>query len=272
MTQIQPDQLEADIIYSVNDGKKPINETRDVSEGDLARIFTGAIEARRVILQNGRLATDSHLDTNGFTLRPHPTKMRDFFDVAEIKSVYYPEIEALVSEESGAKRVVIFDHTVRTGDEAMREQQRLREPLFRAHNDYSDWSGPQRVRDILGDEAEALLKNRFAIIQVWRPIRAPIARHPLALCDARTIARADLIPSERRFPDRVGETYQVAYNPAHAWSYYPGQTRDEAVVFKVFDADPARARYVGHTGFDDPTTPTDAPPRESIEMRCFAFF
>jgi hypothetical protein len=169
--------------------------------------------------------------------------------------------------------VHIFDHTLRSGDEAEREQKLIREPVLYAHNDYTDWSAPQRVRDMLPDEADSLLAKRFAIIQVWRPIVLPVVRDPLALVDARTVSREDLLVAERRYPDRVGQTYRIAFNARHRWFYFPRMTRDEAVMFKVFDSETdGRARYTPHTAFDDPSTPADAAPRQSIEVRCLAFF
>ena len=138
----------------------------------------------------------------------HDTKVQDFFDEDEIKRVYYPEMEALVKAESGAKRVVVFDHTLRTADDALTARRsKIREVVRRAHNDYTEWSGPQRVRDLLPDEADELLKRRFAIIQVWRPIRHPVETHPLAICDARSVSPDDFVISERRYPNRIGQTY-----------------------------------------------------------------
>ena len=88
--------------------------------------------------------------------------------------------------ESGAKRVVVFDHTLRTADDEMRKAKKIREVVRRVHNDYTEWSGPQRVRDLLPDEADELLRGHFAIVQVWRPIRHPVETFPLAICDARS--------------------------------------------------------------------------------------
>ncbi len=141
------------------------------------------------------------------------------------------------------------------------------------HNDYTEWSGPQRVRDILPQEADDLLSRRFAIVQVWRPIRHPVETHPLAICDARSVAPADMVISERRYPNRIGQTYVVTYNPAHRWYWLPRMRRDEALVFKVYDSlKDGRARWSAHTAFDDPTSPPNARPRESIEIRTLAFF
>jgi hypothetical protein len=225
-------------------------------------------------IQDGRsVAGELALETNGFVLMEHRTAVQDFFDEAQLKSVYYPEVEQLIKAVSGACRVVIFDHTLRSGDEGEREQKLVREPVLSAHNDYTEWSGPQRVREIMGDEAEALLERRFAIVQVWRAINQPIQSNPLALADARTVSPEDLLVAERRYPNRVGQTYRLRYNPNHRWFYFPQMRRDEAIVFKVYDsATDGRARFTPHTSFEDASTPAGAPPRQSIEARAFAFF
>ena len=216
---------------------------------------------------------DFHLDEAGVGLADHPTAMADFFDPDELALVYYPEAAALIARVSGAERVHVFDHTLRSGAEDTRAARKIREPVRTVHNDYTEWSGPQRVRDLLPDEAEALLARRFAIIQVWRAINAPIARDPLTLADARSLGINDFIAAERRFPDRVGEIYMLRAGDAHRWTYFPGMTRDEALVFKVYDsATDGRARWCAHTSFEDPTSPPDAPARESIELRAFAFW
>ena len=262
----------AEIWYTVDTGEKLVNET--FGPNNIRRRSSGAQEAKKVTIDDGRaLAGELSLERNGFLLARHPTAVRDFFDAAELKAVYYPEVERLIREQSGARRVVVFDHTLRSGDEGEREARLVREPVLSAHNDYTEWSGPQRVRDLLPDEAEALLKNRFAIIQVWRAINQPIRANPLALADARSIAPGDLLTSERRYPDRVGQTYRLKYNPAHRWFYFPQLARDEAIVFKVYDsAADGRARFTPHTSFVDPATPAGAPPRQSIEARALAFF
>src|SRR5438309_866658 len=172
-----------------------------------------------------------------------------------------------------AGRVLVFDHTLRSGSEDEREAKLVREPVLSAHNDYTEWSGPQRVRDLMGAEAEELLERRFAIIQVWRAIADPIQSNPLAMADARSVAPEDLLVAERRYPGRVGQTYRLKYSPRHRWFYFPEMRRDEALVFKVYDsAKDGRARFTPHTSFDDPATPPGAPPRQSIEARALAFF
>ena len=265
-------KIEAILTYGVDTGEKIVNETME--HGDMSRRRQGTVKNHTMTIRDGRpLRGGFSLEANGFEFVDHATTMTDFFDEDELRTVYYPEVERLVLERTGARRVHVFDHTVRSGDEATRNERLVREPVDRVHNDYTEWSGPNRVRELLPGEADALLQRRFAIVQVWRAIRNPIESDPLAICDARSLAAKDLLVSERRYPDRVGQTYQIAHNPAHEWYYFPRMTRDEALVFKVYDSDTGgTARFTAHTAFDDPATIADSPPRESIEARTFAFF
>ena len=269
---VAPDTIEATLNYIVDDGTKVFTITagpggQDVRSG-------GTPDPHRVVMHNGRpLAKDFVLDRNGFRFVQHDTKVADFYDDGEIKRVYYPEMEALIRAESGAKRVVVFDHTLRTADDSLRETKKIREVVRRVHNDYTEWSGPKRVRDLLPEEADDLLKRRFAIIQVWRPIKHPVETDPLGICDARTLSPDNLVISERRYPNRIGQTYAITYNPAQKWFWFPRMRREEALVFKVYDSSTdGRTRWTAHTAFDDPSTPANARPRESIEIRTLAFF
>ncbi len=263
--------IEATLNYLMDTGEKIVTEA---GAGGTADQRGGKLDPRRVLIRNGRpSARDLVLDREGFRFVRHDTEVADFYDEAQVRRVYYPEMEALVKAESGASRVVVFDHTLRTADDALREQLKIREVVPRVHNDYTEWSGPQRVRDLLPDEADELLRRRFAIVQVWRPIRHPVESFPLAICDARSVSADNLVVSERRYPNRVGQTYAITYNPNHEWFWFPHQRREEAIVFKVYDSlKDGRARWTAHTAFDDPTAPPNARPRESIEIRTLAFF
>jgi hypothetical protein len=259
------------IPYTVDNGEILVNES--FGPKNIHGRRSGTVELKTMPLLNGRaLGERLSLDEQGFVFVEHKTQVKDFFDEYQLKTIYYPEIEQLIRSQSGALRVVIFDHALRSGDEAEREEKLVRNPVLQAHNDYTEWSGPNRLREILPDEADELLKHRFAIIQVWRAINRPIQSNPLALADARSIAFEDLMIAERRYPHRVGQTYRLKYNPDHRWIYFPEMRRDEAIVFKVYDSDKNRARFTAHTSFEDPATPSGAPPRQSIEMRAFAFF
>jgi hypothetical protein len=268
-----PASIEALVNYLVDTGEKPESHG-GVSQAVADEQRKGKYEEHKMTVYNGRAIADQlSLEREGFILVKHETRMKNFYDEEEIRSVYYKETEELVKQASGAKRVLVFDHTLRSADHATREEKKISGPVRNAHNDYTEWSGPQRVRDLLPDEAEELLKHRFAVVQTWRPINNPVQREPLAIADARSIGTQELIPSARIYPDRRGEVYHSTFNPEHRWYYFPNMQRSEAMVFKTFDSmKDGRARWTAHCAFDDPTSPPDAPPRESIEMRTLAFF
>jgi hypothetical protein len=268
-----PETIEATLNYFADRGAKPVTLVGAPGATDV-RTGGGESDPHRVVLRNGRPYTDRFaLERDGFRFVHHDTKVADFYDEGEIRRVYYPEMEALGKAESGASRVVVFDHTLRTPDVELREAAKIREVVRRVHNDYTEWSAPQRVRTFLPNEAEALLQRRFAIVQVWRPIRHPVECWPLAIADAQSLSPADMVVTERRYPDRIGQTSAITYSPAHRWYWFPHMRPDEALVFKVYDSlKDGRARFTAHTAFEDPATPPDARPRESIEIRTLAFF
>src|SRR5499427_3094225 len=237
-------------------------------------VRTGKSQEHRVTIRDARpLIGQLSLDKEGFVLLRHRSAVKNFYDEAEIKSVYYPECERVMKDATGAAGVVAFDHIVRNAAMAALEGSCIKLPAKRVHNDYTAWSSPKRVRDLMGDEAEELLKHRFAIINLWRPIRGPVLESPLTLCDAQSLAEEDLIASDLKYPDRTGETYSITYNPNQRYYYFPKMEPDEPVLIRCFDSAPAgAARFSGHTGFDDPTSPPGAPPRESLEVRTLVFF
>ena len=264
---------QARLTYTVDTGVKPITGTTG-PDGTL-RHRTGEFREHLMTIHDARKRRDAlSLEREGFILVDHETRVRDFYDPQELKAVYYPEIERLIKEQTGATRVLLFDHTLRSGDQAAQTEKKLREPVKVVHNDYTEWSGPQRVRDLLPeDEAESLLRDRVAVVQVWRPIRGPVLSSPLAICDAQSVLPEDLIPAERHHKDRIGEIYQLAFNPEHHWNWFPEMQQNEALVFKCYDSEKdGRARFTAHGSFDDPATPADAPQRESIEVRALAFW
>jgi hypothetical protein len=267
-----PETIEASLIYLADTGEKLVTQVADPGGRDQRQ--GGGNETHQVKIRNGRpLAGRFEFEREGFRFVPNRTQVGNFFDEDEIRRVYYPECEALIKRVSGAKRVVVFDHTLRTASDQQRETQKIRDVVSRVHNDYTEWSGPQRVRDIMGDEAEALLRGRFAIIQVWRPINHPVESHPLAICDAQTVKPETLVVNERRYPDRIGQTFAITYDPNQRWYWFPRMQPDEALVFKVYESlRDGRARWTAHTAFADPSAPPHARPRESIEIRTLAFF
>jgi hypothetical protein len=265
--------VRAKLTYSAPMKEKPFNYTYGPPPG-MPRANTIPDE-REVAIHSARpIEPELSLDGEGFAVAPQKSAVADFWDEDELTRVYYREMEELVAHATGASRVIVFDHTLRRRVAATpdRAAGAPRQPVMRVHNDFTEQSGPQRVRDLMGGEAEDLLRRRFAFINVWRPLRGPLLDHPLAVADARSIASADLVGSEQRYPDRVGETYTVTYNPKHRWFYVPAMRKDETLLIKCYDSRRDVARFVAHTAFTDPTTPADAPPRESIEIRTIAFY
>jgi hypothetical protein len=230
-------------------------------------------ETHRVKILDGRAVNDQlSLDREGFVLLHCPTAATNLYDDSEVTGRYYAECERVIREATGATRVVAFDHIARNAAVSAKGNA-IKLPASRVHNDYTAKSAPQRVRDLMGEEAEELLKHRFAEINLWRPIRGPLLRSPLALCDAQTLSQENLVASDLRYPDRTGETYAVTYNPAQRWYYFPQMEADEAVLIRCFDsARSGAARFSAHGAFEDPASPPDAPPRESIEVRTLVFF
>ena len=138
---------------------------------------------------------------------------------------------------------------------------------------YTEKSAPQRIRDLLPDEAESLLGKRYVFINAWRPISHVVIDRPLALCDAASFTDDDLIMTDLVYEDRTGEIASVRHSPNHRWVFFSRMTPDEMVLIKCHDtARDGRARISFHSAFDDPNTPAGMEPRQSIEIRTIAFF
>ncbi len=270
-----PDAITATLNYLAPMAERPVTYTFEPPPGIPWR--SGQVDAESVEIRNGRLVKGRlSLDAEGIAFTRHRSAVRNFYDPSEVRSVYFPEAEALVRRLTGAARVLAFDHNVRSQAKAVRKEDGAREPVKRVHNDFTDLSGPRRARDELiaaGLDPELWINHRFAAINVWRPIRGPVKDSPLAVCDASSIEPKDLLASDLVYRDRIGETYQVTHSPRHRWFYFPEMQTDEAMLIKCYDSDlNGRARFAAHSAFDDPTAPASAPPRESIEVRTFAFF
>jgi hypothetical protein len=213
------------------------------------------------------IAAELSLDVEGFRLVNASSTVRDFYDPLEVRNVYYEEVANLIKRVTGAKHAVTFAHDTR--NRARRGENGVREPVAAVHNDYTPVSAPQMVREsVPAAEAERLLEKRFAEFNIWRPIRGPVRKTPLAVCDARSIAPSDLATANLKH-----EVYTFRYHANHRWYYFPLMNADESLIIKCFDsADDGRARFTAHASFEDPAVPADAPERESIEARVLAFF
>ncbi|OHF03744.1 methyltransferase [Colletotrichum orchidophilum] len=262
------------------------------------------LERRRSVVNIRDSAEEFGTDVSGFAVYNSPAKEKDFTDDEAVRSGYYAEVEALLREKlPGVKKVVIFDHTIRR-----REKSSPRQPVQQVHVDQTPGAAEARVRrHVPGSEADELIKGRYQIINVWRPIGHPASDFPLAVIDWRTTEPKDLIAVDLLYPRRTdtddddrgkevlpdpslakstdnydvkGETYSVAPSDKHTLYYAKDMTPDEAMFIKCFDSrsqgqpggTPGRADYTPHTAFIDPNTPADAKGRQSIEVRCLVFY
>ena len=233
-------------------------------------------DVREVEIRDGWPEVDKFdLNREGFVLKPFPATFDQFDDEDAVKSTFYAQVEVFVKRNTGARRVVIFDHTMRKRLPAdLKVQTTVNRPaVLLVHSDYTVASGPQRVRDLLPDEADELLSCRVAFYNVWKSLYEVVEELPLAMCDATSQNEGDMLRMELKYRERTGEIYVMRYSPTHRWIYFPHMAADQALLFKTYDSElDGRARFVGHSAFEDPNTPPNARKRESIELRTMAFF
>jgi hypothetical protein len=226
------------------------------------------------------IAHDLSVDRQGVVLASHPDGvMRDFRDEEALRRTYYPAVERLVRDITGAARVLIFDHTRRSSAVPRRAADGTDMAVDEAHNDYTARSGPRRVRELLGsltsgEDIDQLMRGRYAIFNVWRPTNGPVEQWPLAVCDMRSMKPDDFVDAELKWPHRTGYVCAVRHKPAQEWLYVSGMNVDEALVFKCYDSieNGGGVRFGAHTAFVDPRSRVGARARESIEVRTIALF
>ncbi|KAJ5273280.1 hypothetical protein N7478_008405 [Penicillium angulare] len=240
------------------------------------------------------------VDNAGFAVYKAPSKITQFTDSENFKSSYYAEVEEILRQKiPGIKKVVLFDHTIRR-----RKTGSARSPVQLVHVDQTPGAAEVRVRRHLPEaEAEELLKGRWQIINVWRPIENVASDHPLAVIDWRSTKPDDFVKVDLLYPigsadceggeiapdpesvsstegyEVKGEVYSIAPNEKHRFFYAKDLTPDEVMFLKCFDSSSHTmtggetdiAHGSCHTAFTDPQTPLDAPPRQSIEVRCLVF-
>lgn len=218
--------------------------------------------------------TQLSLDRDGYNLIRHRSSVLNFYDPCEVNNVYYAEIEKIVMEITGAALVMVYTHSVRCAPKADEGSNGVLRPFKFIHNDYTVTSGPQRAREALGSTAGLLSDRRHCIINLWRPIRGPVEDSPLALCDAQSVSKPDLVSIPSQDPSgKFLRIYALAFNPSQEWSYFSMMEPDEILLFKTFESlDDGRARFTPHSAFTHPNTPPEALPRESIEVRAVALF
>jgi len=283
----EPDSINGTRVNGDSTVHAIFNYTKDVDQ--LTELYFYECDAARDIHEPGddpyemavtdgwhRVDTFS-IDKQGFALHDFRTKFSKWEDEEATRSSFYPEIVEMLKQKTGAKRILVFDHTIRTNANAAKRltdetKTSQRTPVMLVHCDYTAESGPIRVRQLLKGEADDLLSRRVAFLNVWKPINV-VEERPLAMCDVTTTRPEDFFKLHLRYRDRNGENYVMRHSPKHKWWYFPKMTPDQVILLKTYDSETdGRARFVGHSAFEDPTSPPDALTRESIEIRTIAFF
>jgi len=250
------------------DGSKPFNYVEAPPEGQPQRNFSDIDIPITIDDIRGHEAS-YNLDSNAFAALTNipPSAEHDFLDDASVKKNYYPEVEQLLlAHVPGAKRILLFDHTIRRAT-----PHAARSPVTRVHIDQTPSSARARVEHHLPPaEAASLLKGRYRIINVWRPINGAVESHPLAFANSASVPDQALVGIEHRYPDRSGETAAVRHTQGQRWCYWSGMGDDERLLLECFDSENPRGR-VPHTAFVDPRSGVGAKLRESIEVRALVF-
>ena len=266
--------VRAALNYSVDNGR-PIDYYFYDPGPDL-KLNPPGTDTREMEIRDGWPMADSFsVDREGFEIGRFGGSFTDFDDDAAIEAGFYPQVIDFVKRQTAVKRVEVFDHTIRRRlPDDLGQQTEVKRPAVQlVHCDYTPKSGPRRVRDILPDEAEDLLKGRVVFYNVWKPLFETVEELPLACCDARSQVDEDMLIMELKYRERTGEIFVMRHSENHKWWYFPRMTPDQALLLKTYDSETdGRARFMSHTAFEDPNTPSNALNRQSIEVRSMAFF
>eukprot|EP01063_Lacrimia_lanifica_P037330 TRINITY_DN762_c1_g2_i1.p1 TRINITY_DN762_c1_g2~~TRINITY_DN762_c1_g2_i1.p1 ORF type:complete len:303 (+),score=47.47 TRINITY_DN762_c1_g2_i1:54-962(+) len=228
--------------------------------------------------------------SKGFAVVPHVSTITDWSDEEVLASTYCDEVFAVLKELTGAEHVFLgTPHVSRRQD----TEDQMSKPLYHLHNDYTgnikeaylcalreeepdqSWTMEEQLAvgfvnslDVpaqmkaLGLTAERLAERRVIALNTWRNTGdEPLRSCPLAVADKRTIKSSDGCGG---VVGRVG----LLRREGQQFYYYPGLRREELLVFIGYDSDAKEHAPCAHSAFDDPNTPADAPPRQSIELRC----
>ena len=240
--------------------------------GDRAKSYW-PVEEHRVTIHDMRpVAEELSFDRNGFVLLDRPSGVKDFAAEGAIEA-YSRETEELVRRLTGAAKTVSFGPVIRTNAGGTHGHN---QPAFGAHVDYGDRTVRDFTYDLLPEEeADRRLEGRYMLINVWRPL-AMVESAPLALCDASTVSAKDMFDSEvigglGSFGTRSLWGFNLAWAPGQRWYWVPHMQPWEALAFKLYDSDPGAVQFTAHSAFDDPNTPPDAAPRQSIELRTISY-
>ncbi|MCY3620196.1 MAG: CmcJ/NvfI family oxidoreductase [Gammaproteobacteria bacterium] len=211
------------------------------------------------------------LDVNGFALLHHESSVRNFRDDEEVRRVYYPEVVALAKRKTGAREVIITQHVVRTEDTSDFNKAYAR---F-VHCDYTLADPRDLAQRALARReltSRDYVNSDFAWFNSWQPFDHAVARNPLAVVDASTVKPEYVLDYYYTGYGQKGKSGMPVQDPRHRFYYVSNMTTDELLLIKQLDTRDGMSKVCPHTSFDDPTSPPEAPPRRSIEVRMIAVF
>ena len=266
-------QVLGEINYIAEMAERPRYYANDHSRDRLT------LDPRTVPITDARsLMTPPSLKVEGFELIQHTSTVSDFRDAEEVKAVHPAEIQALLLAVTGADRVTVTGAGVLRFSERSPDMGKLNNshPARFIHIDITDDTARRFGERSKPGEVDRPVR-RFAHYNVWRTFSTPPQDVPLAVCDPRTVAPADLVVADAIFdlpgaPEWSFESWLLRYSPAHRWTYWSNMGLTDALVFKTNDSDPSEPHFAPHSAFDDPSCPKDAAPRASIEMRGIAYW
>ncbi|KAF2715496.1 hypothetical protein K504DRAFT_366065 [Pleomassaria siparia CBS 279.74] len=214
------------------------------------------------------------LDSHGFQYCQHTSIEKDFLDDAAIEASYYPECASFLRSITGASHIHIFNHKVRRGPTHWHhlglKNLANRGPVTKTHVDQSYIGAELRLRHEFPDKADDLVKKRYQIINVWRPIKT-ILKDPVAVADASSVPDVDLVGAVMVEDGYAGESWVVRHNPEHKWYFKHRLSPNEVLLIKCFDSEEKVARRALHSAFEDDAY-RDMESRQSIEVRCLVLY
>ncbi|KAJ0147821.1 hypothetical protein CTA2_755 [Colletotrichum tanaceti] len=262
--------------------EKPYEVISETPDGCKSKNFSLAAESEQTIYNIRDQEHEFNLDDHGFEVKQH--RIADVpFDREYIEADYLPTVAALLQTLDHGAKVHIFDWRLRSSDNVrtfkapntlidLDDQALVLEPVHAVHVDQSPWAAIMRVRRHMGEQAGELLKRRFRIINVWRPLRNPIENFPLALCDGSTVTETNLLRVDHVRKHYVGESLYPLFSKDMRWYFLDRQSKDEVLVFKTYDSSTTvKAKCCPHTSFHQSGSPVDGNPRETIEVRALVF-
>ncbi|CAF3326935.1 unnamed protein product [Rotaria socialis] len=241
----------------------------------------GQVPARLTIHDLRGKETSINLDTNAIEVQKYEGVISDGFDDnSDAQRIYYDELISFLKNHLGASRVIIFNHLFRSRGPPRTDDQcdvNHKNPVFYPHVDLDPAGAQWKLKQLLGDEeAEKAMKNRFQIINIWRPLGSEVIRNkPLAVCDYASIdTDNDVHPLEVRGSLNALSAYTISRNKqdAQRWLYLSDMQSNEMFLIKVFDSNPHVAQYCFHTAFVNEHVPESNVEQKSMEVRCLILY